>query len=118
MAEMMPQAQNPAAAGMSEGVPPGAEQQGGGDAAQQLRDLVGGLQNGFGLLRTIMESTPGAPEEAKALLSDSQDSFMQAMRLMVQGGSDEEAAQPEVPMAAEQQLTDKPRFVPKGQQTL
>jgi hypothetical protein len=103
--------------GLAEGQAPGAAPVEGGDAAQQLRDLVGGVQQGMSLVRSIMEATPGAPDEAKGLLDSANESFMQAMQLMVHTGDDEAAAEPEV-ATQEQALAGKPQFVPKTPGTL
>ena len=118
---MGPEIQAPAdvAPGMAEGQQPGVEMPEGATGADQLRELVGGVQQGIEMLRGLMEATPDAPEEAKAMLDASMDSFMQSMQLMVGGGGDDEmAAEPELPVAPEAALAQQAAIRPKGMGTL
>ena len=93
------------APGMAEGNMPGTEMPEGASGADQLRELVGGVQQGLEMLRGLMEATPDAPEEAKGLLDAATDSFMQSMQLMVGGGGDDEAAaEPQMPVDQRQRL--------------
>jgi hypothetical protein len=101
------------APGLAEGVAPGSE--GGGSAADQLKQLVGGVQQGLDMLRGLMEATPGAPAEAKEMLDASLESFMGAMQLMVAGGGEDEGAAEMERPSAEMEMAEKPakQFKPK-----
>ena len=118
MAEMQPADVAP---GLAEGQAPGAAPAEGATGADQLTQLVGGVQQGLDMLQGLIEATPGAPDEAKALLQQSIESFMQGMQLMVAGGGeDEAAAEAERPVAPQAALAEQParKFVPKGMNSL
>lgn len=107
------------APGLSEGQAPGAQMPEGATGADQLRELVSGVQQGLDMLRGLIEATPDAPEEAGALLDAAMDSFMQSMQLMVGGGGEDEmAAEAELPVAPEAALAQRPAIRPKGMGTL
>lgn len=97
----------------------GAGQGGPEDAGAQLTQLVGGVSQGISTLRSLMEATPDAPEEAKVLLDQSLDAFMQSMNLMVGGtmGEDEAAAEQELP-SPQASLAQQPAIRPKNMGTL
>ena len=87
--------------------------------AEQLTQLVGGISEGMSTIRGLIEATPGAPQEAGALLDQSMESFMQAMQMMVAGGGDDEAAaEAEQGVAPQAALAERAPIRPKNMGTL
>ena len=101
------------APGLSEGVVPGSQPAEGDTGADQLTQLVGGIGEGLGLIRTLVESTPGALPEVTMMLEQITTGFQEAMNMMVQG-SDEQAAEPEAPVAPQAALAEQAPVVQKG----